>query len=136
MSGAPALQLVPAQTVLARVDAAPGKGRGVFAVADIPAGAVILTDATIPLSAADCTAVVGTPVDDYYFAHPRDPARGLVVLGLSSLANHADDPTAATEFAYDRALGWLVTLRALRPLAPGDEITRRYACPPWFSVQR
>lgn len=128
-------QDVAVGAIRARLGAAPGKGRGVFAALDVKAGEIVVTDACIDLTAADNAALAGTLVDDYVFAHPKSDARGLLVLGLASLANHADDPTVATEFAYDRDLGWFVTLRALRDIPAGDEITRRYACPPWFNVR-
>jgi hypothetical protein len=112
----------------------PGKGRGVRATVPLAADDIILRDCTIPLSASDCIAVIPTAIEDYYFAHPDDPAQGLMVLGLASLCNHSDDPSAHTVIERDAALGWIVTLVATRDIRPGDEITRRYACPPWFEV--
>lgn len=111
-----------------------GKGRGVFAVAAIAVGDVIEHSCTIELSAADCDIVRPTPIEDYYFAHPEDDKRGLMVLGLASLCNHSDAPNVDTSFVRDDGLGWIVVLTANRGIAVGAEITRRYACPPWFKV--
>ena len=116
--------------------AVPGKGRGVRAAVPLSPGDVILRDCTVPLSAEDCVTVRPTPIEDYYFAHPEDPAQGLMVLGLASLCNHSDDPSALTIIERDPHLGWIVTLTATRPIRPGEEITRRYACPPWFDVAK
>lgn len=114
--------------------AAAGKGRGLFAAAPIAAGELIEAAATIPLSGPDCDLIEATPAGHYYFAHPEDAEAGLLVLGLASLCNHADPATAETRWRLDPELGWVAELIALRALSPGDEITRRYRCPPWFAV--
>lgn len=113
---------------------APGKGRGVFAVTDIAQGQIVETSCTIELGVEDCQIVKPTPVEDYYFEHPEDKARGLVVLGLASLCNHSESPNVDTSFRKDGGLGWITVLTANRPIAKGEEITRRYACPPWFKI--
>ncbi|MEZ5670673.1 MAG: hypothetical protein R3F55_25200 [Alphaproteobacteria bacterium] len=127
--------LQPAATKVAPRRAG-AKGRGVYATAAIAAGEVILCDCTIELSEADVVAVTPTAIDNYYFAHPAGDRLGLVVLGLASLCNHADAPSALTLTERDPELGWLVTLVAARAIAAGEEITRRYACPVWFEPAR
>lgn len=119
-------------SVKAEVRAVRGKGRGIFASCAIEAGEVILVDPSIELSAEDCLTLRPTLIEDYHFAHPDGDEKGLLVFGLSSLANHSESPAAITEYHYAPEIGWTVTLRAARKLAPGDEITRRYACEPWF----
>lgn len=119
---------------LIRPMAVMGKGRGVFAVAAIAAGAVIEQSCTIELGVADCDTVRPTAIEDYYFAHPEDDSRGLMVLGLASLCNHAETPNVDTSFVHDDNLGWIVVLTTNRAIADDEEITRRYACPPWFPV--
>ncbi len=113
---------------------APGKGRGVFAVAAIAAGDVVEASCAIELDIEDCQIVKPTPVEDYYFEHPEDKSRGLVVLGLASLCNHSETPNVDTTFAKDEVLGWITMLTANRAIAASEEITRRYACPPWFKI--
>lgn len=115
-----------------RLGAAAGKGRGIFAAVAFSAGDAITEDATVELSAADCDALEPTTAGDYYFAHPEDPDRGLLVFGPSSLANHSGTPNATTGFRRDPALGWILVLTAARAIAAGEEVTRLYACPPWF----
>ena len=110
------------------------KGRGLFATAPIARGETIDENCTLDLDEAQCTTLEPTPVNDHYFAHPADDTRGLLVLGYASLCNHADDPSADTGFRYDERVGWIVVLTARRDIAAGEEITRRYACPPWFEV--
>ncbi|MCW9039299.1 MAG: SET domain-containing protein-lysine N-methyltransferase [Rhodospirillales bacterium] len=110
------------------------KGRGVFAVANIALGEVIDANCTLELDEAACAAIERTPAGDHYFCHPVDESKGLLVLGLASLCNHAETPTAETSFVMDKGIGWIIVLRASRDILPGEEITRRYACPPWFDV--
>ncbi len=109
-----------------------GKGRGVIALAPIAAGEVIDEACTLHLDEAQCTAIETTPAGDHYFMHPEDETAGLLVLGLPSLCNHAEDNNAATAYRHDEALGWVLVLTARRDIRPGEEITRRYACAPWF----
>lgn len=121
-------------TTKAGAAAVRGKGRGLVAVAAIDAGESIETCPTIPLSAADCELLERTAVGDYYFAHPEDDALGMLPLGLVTICNHADAPNAETRWRNLDGIGWVVELVALRPIGAGEEITRRYACLPWFSL--
>lgn len=141
MTSTSALKVVPATPSLqapspakAVVRQVPGKGRGIFAAAPLAPGEVIMVDPAIELSVADCAAIKPTLMEDYHFAHPASDEMGLVVFGLASLANHSDHPTAATEYSEVPGIGWMVTLVATRALAADEEITRRYACEPWFAV--
>jgi uncharacterized protein len=111
------------------------KGRGVFAAAPITAGELLETAPTVDLDRHDTDTVVGTTFDNYYFAHPADPERGLLVFGLCSLINHADQPNAETTPRHMDGVGWMLELRALRAIAPGEELTRRYACELWFESE-
>jgi len=80
-------------------------------------GEIIDENCTLNLDEAQCTTLEPTPVNDHYFAH------------------HADDPSADTGFRFDERVGWIVVLTARRDIAAGEEITRRYACPPWFELR-
>lgn len=113
---------------------APGKGRGVFAVAPIAAGETIDEACTLVLNSAECSEIEKTTAGEHYFAHPEDESAGLLVLGLPSLCNHSDHPNAGTSFRRDDAIGWLVVLTALEDIPRGREVTRRYVCPVWFAV--
>jgi SET domain-containing protein len=115
--------------------AAARKGRGVFAAAPIGAGELLETSPSVVLGGHDTQTIVGTTLDNYYFAHPTDPDGGLLVFGFSSLVNHSDAPNVETVPREAGALGWLVDLRALRAIAPGEELTRRYACELWFEPE-
>ena len=111
-----------------------GKGRGIRAIAPIDAGTVIEAAPTILLSSRDCVLIERTPVGDYYFAHPDNDEDGLVILGLASLANHADQPNAELRWRRVDQIGWIAELVALQTIDRNEEITRRYSCAPWFRV--
>jgi len=116
----------------ARPGGAPGKGRGVFASAAFAPGELVDAALCIEMDAEACTRVVGTRIDDYYFYHPDGDALGLLVLGLASLCNHSAEPNTETRYERDPDLGWVVLLTATRAIREGEELTRRYACAPWF----
>jgi len=122
------------RTIKARTTKIEGKGRGLLAGAPIEADEIIDVASTIVLSATDCDLLEQTAVGDYYFAHPSDPELGLVVLGLPSLSNHAESPNSDIRWHCDEGVGWVAELYALRPIAAGEEITRRYRCAPWFKI--
>lgn len=120
----------------ARPGSAAGKGRGVFAAVDIEPGETVDVAPSIELDEHTCDRIAGTRVDDYYFRHPGDETAGLLVFGLPSLCNHSDHPNTETHCRHVPELGWLVALTASRAIRAGEEITRRYACPPWFEAAR
>jgi hypothetical protein len=111
------------------------KGRAVVAAAPIAAGELLETAPTGELDGRDTDAIAGTTLEDYSFAHPADPEGGLLVFGISSLVNHADRPNTETAPRLGDGIGWMVELRALRAIAPGEELTRRYPRGAWFEPE-
>ena len=122
----------PCNSIVA--EAVARKGRGVFACEIIRSGDLVETAPTVELGHHDTDTLAATCLDDYYFAHPANPDGGLMVLGLASLCNHSDRPNVRTAARRDDRIGWVIELWALRDIAPGEEITRRYACNPWFET--
>jgi len=119
----------------ARPGVSPGRGRGLFAAAHIAENEVIERCCSIPLSSPQCDALEGIlPLGDYYFRHPANPDEGLLLLGLISLANHSEAPNARVSFVESGGVGWIAELTALRAIGPGEEITHRYRCDPWFEI--
>jgi len=113
----------------------PGRGRGLFATAPHVPGEVLERCCTVPLTSEQCDALEGIlPLGNYYFRHPENAEEGLLLLGLISLANHAEEPNALVRYVHSEGTGWTAELVALRPIAAGEEITHRYRCPPWFKV--
>jgi SET domain-containing protein len=112
----------------------PGRGRGLFAAERIRAGEIIDQACTVYIDAEQALALDKMlPLGDFYFQHPLSKDEGLMVLGLPSLCNHADDPNADVRFEEGGDLGWIAILHALQDIAEGEEITYRYRCPIWFS---
>jgi SET domain-containing protein len=110
-----------------------GKGRGLFAAAPIAQGEIIDRACSVLLSGDQCLALDEMrPLGEYYFAHPEDRNYGLIVLGLPSLCNYADDPNGHIEWRGDDELGWVAELVARKDIPAGEEITSRYRCGPWF----
>ena len=127
------LRPVPNDRLEIRSD--PAKGRGVFAIAPIPAGTLIEAAPVIIMPAADCARLDKTILHDYYFHWDGDPdgeGRGAVALGLVSLCNHAKRPKARVRRNYARDT---LDLVALAPIAAGDEITIDYNCALWFEAR-
>ncbi len=121
------LKVVPA--------ASPGRGRGLFAAATIAGGEVIERACSIPLTSKQCDRLESIlPLGDYYFRHPEDPEKGLLLLGLVSLVNHSEDPNTDVRFVHCEELGWIAELVSRHPIAIGEEITYCYRCGPWFKV--
>lgn len=115
--------------------ASPGRGRGLFAREPIATGEVISRACSIELTSDQCDALEEMlPLGNYYFRHPEDPDRGLLLLGEASLVNHSDDPNADLRFHLSEDVGWVAELFALRDIGPGHEILYRYRCMPWFET--
>ncbi len=108
----------------------PGKGRGVFATQPIERGALIERTAVLAMPESELELVRQTQLSDYLFAWPLSDEIGeAIAFGRISLANHADVPN--TEYRRHLNQG-LMDWVALRPIAAGEELTIRYACPLWF----
>ena len=109
-----------------------GKGRGVVAQEPITVGTLIATAPTVPPDAPQGDLVEQPPLGDYYFANGSDPEAGFLVFGITSFLNHSEAPNTDIAWRLDPRTGWVVDLLAVRDIAGGTELTRRYACAPWF----
>ena len=109
-----------------------GKGRCVFAREAITKGSIVTADpvALIPKSHVDALAKAGSPFAAYPFAWT--PHTHAVPLGLTSLANHSDEPNCHVSRNIDRKVLGLI---AKRDIDPGEEITYDYKVPLWFDPQ-
>jgi len=110
----------------------PGKGRGLFALTRIAADTLIEAAPAIVVPAEECALLDRTILHDYYFHWDGDPdgdGRGALALGVLALCNHSARPCARVRRNFARTT---LDLIALRPIAPGEEITIDYNCPLWF----
>ncbi|MGF1620759.1 MAG: SET domain-containing protein-lysine N-methyltransferase [Rhodomicrobiaceae bacterium] len=115
----------------------PGRGRGLFAAAHIARGEILERACTIHVHDEQTDTLEEIlPLGDYYFRHPKSDDAGLIILGMASLCNHADEPNAHIRFEDQGELGWMAVLHALRDIAQGEEITYRYRCPLWFAPEQ
>jgi SET domain-containing protein len=118
----------------------PGKGRGVFATAFIPEGALLEESPVAILTPEESDFLDNTPLGGYTFEW-RDPAYegdapseeanrlGTFVFGLISLFNHSYSPNAKLERNYDART---MKMRAVRDIAAGEELTFDYGGELWF----
>lgn len=108
-----------------KVVAIEGKGRGVIATRDVAAGEVIETAPVVPFDGDLPEELSGLPFDwGNYEA---------IVLGLTQLVNHDDDPNCEVIRDLD---GLTVELIAKRDIRAGEELSHSYKCPLWFTPGR
>jgi hypothetical protein len=100
-----------------RPSTVPGAGRGVFARVDLPAGAVHeVIGVRVPRESVsdECTHFA-----DHHKFRVGDAL--LIPVGFGGVVNHSTTPNMEKVVEGDR-----VFLRALRPIAAGDELFFRY----------
>jgi SET domain-containing protein len=110
------------------------KGRGIYAVVPIVAGALIESAPVLVLSAEDRARVAATRLRHYYFHWSGDEDgewSAALALGHISLCNHAREPNAAFVVHRDQER---IDLLARSDIAPGEEITIDYDCDLWFDI--
>jgi SET domain-containing protein len=107
-----------------------GKGRGVVATQDVPAGMEIVTCPVVVYDWTDAGRIAKTRLGAYNFRFGEHAQRSCIVLGVISLCNHDDAPNAELVCREDEEA---MTLVAVRPIAAGEEICIRYRRPLWFT---
>jgi uncharacterized protein len=113
------------------------RGRGVFALAAIPAGTVIETADVISIPRGEMQAIEDCILADYYFRWGEDSREGAIALGYGSIYNHSYTPNARYVKRYDRLT---IDFVALRDIDAGEEIRTNYNGEPgsrkmvWFEV--
>ncbi|MFP4150013.1 MAG: SET domain-containing protein-lysine N-methyltransferase [Nitriliruptoraceae bacterium] len=113
-------------------------GRGLFATEPIPRDTLLMHAPVLLIAAVQREALQATIVDDYVYEWDDDGTAALV-LGVSSMCNHAEDPNAYLWLVPEGPSAELV---ALVDIAPGEEITVSYRAeagpetgPLWFTVR-
>ncbi|MGB0682582.1 MAG: SET domain-containing protein-lysine N-methyltransferase [Magnetovibrionaceae bacterium] len=115
-----------------KVTSIPGKGRGLVANRSLREGQTLEWSPVIAFPAEERPDLDQTALFPYYFVRQTDyrdkpeRAEGLIVLGLMTLCNHADEPNAAVDW-LEEPEGPAARLVALREINQGEEITLRYA---------
>lgn len=98
-------------------------GYGIFAAEPIAADAMIEECPVVPVELEYKT------LNNYYF---QINDQFVMPLGFGALYNHSDQPNA--EYTYD-ANRYLLNVRALKPIAAGDEICINYG-KDWFDERK
>ena len=113
-------------------------GRGLFATEPIAADTLVMEAPLLLIPAEQRAALQATLVDDYVYEWDETGTAALV-LGVSSMCNHDDDPNAFLWLVPD---GLIAQLFALRDIPAGEEITVSYRAeegsedaPLWFEVR-
>lgn len=115
----------------------PGKGRGVFTREDLPPMKAIEVSSVLVMDAAARTLLDQTPLHDYIFEWGAKEEQVVVAWGYISLYNHSY--TANCEHFMDFETR-LITIRTVRSIAPGEELTINYngdwndEKPVWFAT--
>ena len=106
------------------------KGRGVFALVDIPKGAIIEVAPVIPVAASAIPEEGGAP-DGYLldWDPEEEGEEHCMVAGYIMMTNHSKDPTLYLENNYEQMT---VTSYAIRDIKAGEELTWDYSCDIWF----
>ncbi|HZU73335.1 MAG TPA: SET domain-containing protein [Acidimicrobiales bacterium] len=104
-------------------------GRGVFARRWFSAGEVLESCPVLVVSGEEWDTLAQTSIGCHVFEWEEGVA---LALGHTSLLNHSTEPNAAYEMDYD---GLQVAVRALRDIAPGEEITINYGGSPDAEVE-
>ena len=107
-----------------------GKQRGVVASQAIPAGAEIVTCPVVTYDWTDAGRIEKTRLGEYNFRFGVRGQRACIVLGVISLCNHSESPNAEV---VCREAEEEMTLVAIRPIPPGEEISIRYRRTLWFT---
>ena len=98
----------------------PTMGRGVFAARAIAAGETLGTFHTIWLPPREVMAMKGATLSNFWFEDDEDGS-ALIVLGFIELINHSTTPNV-DRLWLSTPEGEVVTLFALRDIAPGEQL--------------
>jgi hypothetical protein len=106
------------------------KGRGVFAMVDIPRGGVVEVAPVIPVATHNIPDDGGAP-DGYLLDWDPDTEgqEHCIAGGYVMLYNHSRDANVTLENDYDEMA---ITSFALRDIKAGEEIVWDYSCDIWF----
>ena len=96
------------------------RGRGVFAICDIPSDVIICEDPIIELGLSDTVSIQATILRRYYWNWDRQTA---IVFGLGSMMNHSSTPNAV--FIQDKK-NRLMVFKTSRYVQAGEEILIDY----------
>jgi SET domain-containing protein len=122
------------EPALFEVRQSPVAGRGLFATRKIAADTLLMEAPVLVVPGAQRDALRETLVDDYVYEWDDAGAAGLV-LGVSSMCNHSNDPNAYLWLVPDTESAELWTIK---PIKKNEEITVSYRAEGggelWFDI--
>jgi SET domain-containing protein len=101
----------------------PDKGRGLFALNDIPKGSLILESQAVVLQGDDCKKLDDMSIWIYRFALGEDYA---IVFGDVSFCNHSATPNATVSWTRQSPAAAIASLAALTDISANSEIVINY----------
>jgi SET domain-containing protein len=110
-------------------------GRGVFTSERITKGSVLEVSPVLVLTAKERKAIEATKLYHYVFEWGKTRKQAAVAFGYVSMYNHDYNASCAYEMDFDLQT---ITIKAVRDIAIGEEITINYnavpddATPIWF----
>lgn len=99
------------------------RGRGVFALTQMPAGLLLETSPVIVMSAADRAHIDQTPLHDYIFIWGQAEDQCAMALGYIALYNHA--PVSNCEYIMDYTNN-TISVVTVREISAGEELFINY----------
>ncbi len=101
----------------------PDKGRGIFALTDIPKGSLILELQAVVLQGDDCKKLDDMSIWIYRFSLGDEYA---IVFGDVSFCNHSSAPNAVVSWTRQGPTAAIASLAALTDIAKNAEIVINY----------
>lgn len=122
-------------TDLIEIQQTENMGRGVFALANLPAGMLLETSPVIVMTKEHQELVDQTPLHDYIFLWGEQEEQCAMALGYVPLYNHA--PSSNCEYVMDFA-AHTISIITVKDIKEGEELFINYngdvddASPVWF----
>jgi uncharacterized protein len=101
----------------------PDKGRGLFALTDIPKGSLILESQAVLLHGEDCKKLDDMSIWIYRFALGEDYA---IAFGDISFCNHSTTPNSVVSWTRQGGTAAIASLAALTDIPRNSEIVINY----------
>jgi SET domain-containing protein len=112
-----------------------GKGRGVFALQDIPPDTIIEYAPVVAIPPSQDDVLKQTVLDDYLFYWQPDttkPAQQGLVFGVASFINHHHTPNCRVDYDYPHCH---IIITSTHLIHKNQEMTIDYDCTLWFPYQ-
>lgn len=99
------------------------KGRGMFALGDLPAGKIVETAPVIVMSPEDRELLEKTALTNYIFEWGDDVSECCMALGFVPLYNHSYESNCEYEMDFEQDT---ITIKTIREVARDEELTINY----------